>query len=141
MTSTIEIGEAVRVSMPGGLFLHGDIQEVNADSVKVKGRWFSVADVKTEEEIEHTKKSNIDAGRRIRQAEAGTREVVGTPAPYTSQECPACGHKEKKPLSQRKHVCSECGYTAHRDTAAAQVILSRAGQARRALRQGVLAHA
>jgi len=74
-------------------------------------------------------------------AEAGTREVVGTPAPYTSQECPACGHKEKKPLSQRKHVCSECGYTAHRDTAAAQVILSRAGQARRALRQGVLAHA
>ena len=73
MTSTIEIGEAVRVSMPGGLFLHGDIQEVNADSVKVKGRWFSVADAKTEEEIEHTKKSNIDAGRRIRQAEADAK--------------------------------------------------------------------
>jgi hypothetical protein len=76
MTSTIEIGEAVRVSMPGGLFLHGDIQEVNADSVKVKGRWFSVADVKTEEEIEQAKKDNVVASRRLQQAEADAKAVA-----------------------------------------------------------------
>ena len=58
--------------------------------------------------------------------EAATRKILGTPAPYTSQECPACGNKKKKLLSQRKHECSECGLVLHRDTAAAQVILARA---------------
>ena len=31
----------------------------------------------------------------------------------------------KQYVEQRKHVCSECGYTTHRDTAAAEVILGR----------------
>jgi putative transposase len=56
---------------------------------------------------------------------AGTRRIIETPAPYTSQDCPACGHREKKSLSQREHRCSECGLVLHRDTAAAQVILGR----------------
>jgi putative transposase len=32
---------------------------------------------------------------------------------------------KKKSLGQRQHECLECGYTTHRDTAAAQVILAR----------------
>ncbi|WP_202224690.1 zinc ribbon domain-containing protein [Okeania sp. KiyG1] len=38
---------------------------------------------------------------------------------YTSQECPKCGHRNKKKLSQRNHNCSNCGYQINRDVAAA----------------------
>ena len=41
-----------------------------------------------------------------------------------SQTCPVCGHQEKKELSQRVHLCSECGHTEGRDTAAARVMLN-----------------
>jgi putative transposase len=45
---------------------------------------------------------------------------------YTSQVCPNCdAHTGKKELSNRVHVCHECGYTTHRDVAAAQVIRNR----------------
>lgn len=45
---------------------------------------------------------------------------------YTSQLCPNCGvHTGKKDLSQRLHVCSECGYQQDRDVAAAEVVLKR----------------
>ncbi len=45
---------------------------------------------------------------------------------YTSQVCPQCNtHTGKKELSVRVHSCPECGYTAHRDVAAAQVIRNR----------------
>ena len=45
---------------------------------------------------------------------------------YTSQICPNCGvHIGKKLLSDRVHSCPECGYTTHRDVAAAQVIRNR----------------
>ena len=45
---------------------------------------------------------------------------------YTSQVCPNCGvHTGKKDLSQRLHVCSECGYQQDRDVAAAEVVLKR----------------
>jgi putative transposase len=57
-------------------------------------------------------------------ADAG-RRVVGVNCAYTSQTCPACGNKKRKSLGQRQHECSECGYTTHRDTAAAEVILAR----------------
>jgi putative transposase len=57
-------------------------------------------------------------------ADAG-RKIVGVNCAYTSQTCPACGTRKKKSLAERKHVCSECGYTTHRDTAAAEVILGR----------------
>ena len=44
----------------------------------------------------------------------------------TSQTCPRCQtHTGKKDLSERVHRCSECGYEANRDVAAAQVILQR----------------
>jgi putative transposase len=57
--------------------------------------------------------------------EAATRSVQYVDCKYTSQECPNCGNKKKKSLSERKHNCEKCGYTTHRDTAAAQVILGR----------------
>lgn len=45
---------------------------------------------------------------------------------YTSQVCPQCDtHTGKKELSQRVHSCSECGYTVHRDIAAAQIVRNR----------------
>ncbi|ARV62132.1 transposase [Nostocales cyanobacterium HT-58-2] len=44
----------------------------------------------------------------------------------TSQICPSCGTETgKKDLSERVHVCSNCGYTTDRDVAAAQVVLNR----------------
>ena len=43
---------------------------------------------------------------------------------YTSQDCSACGHREKKALSQRVHNCKACGYTADRDLNAAINILT-----------------
>jgi putative transposase len=45
---------------------------------------------------------------------------------YTSQICPNCEtHTGKKTLDIRIHSCPECGYTTHRDVAAAQVIRNR----------------
>ncbi|MEI2582283.1 RNA-guided endonuclease InsQ/TnpB family protein [Scytonema sp. PRP1] len=45
---------------------------------------------------------------------------------YTSQVCPQCDtHTGKKELKDRLHVCQSCGYTTHRDVAAAQVIRNR----------------
>jgi putative transposase len=45
---------------------------------------------------------------------------------YTSQVCPQCNsHTGKKELSVRIHECRSCGYTTHRDVAAAQVIRNR----------------
>ena len=41
-----------------------------------------------------------------------------------SQTCPDCGHQRKKELSERTHVCSECGASCDRDVAAAKVMLS-----------------
>jgi putative transposase len=45
---------------------------------------------------------------------------------YTSQVCPNCDtYTGKKKLSDRLHACPECGYTTHRDVAAAQVVRNR----------------
>jgi putative transposase len=45
---------------------------------------------------------------------------------YTSQVCPQCDtHTGKKELSDRIHSCPECGYTVHRDVAAAQIVRNR----------------
>ena len=44
----------------------------------------------------------------------------------TSQICPNCQHETgKKTLTERVHKCDNCGYTTHRDIAAAQVVLIR----------------
>ena len=43
----------------------------------------------------------------------------------TSQTCPECLANVSKPLSEREHNCPECGYSAHRDCAAARMVLLR----------------
>ena len=43
---------------------------------------------------------------------------------HTSQDCSACGHREKKTLSQRVHHCKVCGYKTDRDHNAAINILT-----------------
>ena len=43
---------------------------------------------------------------------------------YTSQDCSACGHREKKALSDRVHHCKACGYMTDRDHNAAINILT-----------------
>lgn len=59
-----------------------------------------------------------ETGGYGRLVEVPTRKVK------PSQTCPACGHQHKKLLSERTHVCEQCGYTAPRDVAAAQVMLA-----------------
>ncbi len=58
-------------------------------------------------------------------AEEAGRVAVGVNCSYTSQTCPMCGRISEKPLEERLHRC-DCGFIAHRDTAAALVILGRA---------------
>nr|WP_279232216.1 transposase [Thermus albus] len=58
-------------------------------------------------------------------AEAG-RRVIGVDPKYTSQDCPVCGHREKKPLWVREFKCPSCGTLLHRDVAAAVNILAKA---------------
>lgn len=50
---------------------------------------------------------------------------VKVPAAGTSQECPQCGAKRKKALSDRWHRC-ECGCSLPRDVASGIVIMKRA---------------
>lgn len=57
-------------------------------------------------------------------AEEAGRKLFEVDCAYTSQTCPKCGVIKKKALSERRHDC-ECGYSTHRDTAAALVILGR----------------
>jgi putative transposase len=61
---------------------------------------------------------------KLKAASAG-RRVVEVDCRYSSQECPACKKRKKKSLAERSHEC-ECGFSTHRDTAAAQVLLARA---------------
>lgn len=58
-------------------------------------------------------------------AESAGRRVVKVDPRGTSQTCPECDTVKAKELSERLHACP-CGFTADRDVAAAQVILSRA---------------
>jgi putative transposase len=59
-------------------------------------------------------------------AEEAGRRVIGVDPRHTSQDCPACGHREKRPLWIREYTCPQCGTPLHRDVAAAQNVLIRA---------------
>ena len=58
----------------------------------------------------------------------GTWVGVPTQKVKPSQTCPACGHQEKKKLSDCVHHCAKCGYHEDRDRAAARVMLKRADE-------------
>lgn len=53
------------------------------------------------------------------------KATVAVPPHYTSQDCPECHHRVKKSLSQRTHVCGNCGYVEDRDIAASLNILQK----------------
>lgn len=55
--------------------------------------------------------------------EAGRKVGLVDPA-YTTQACSQCGFRNKKKLSDRLHVCDQCGYIAHRDFNASLNILA-----------------
>jgi putative transposase len=59
-------------------------------------------------------------------AESANREVIAVNPAYTSQDCHACGHRAKKKLSERWHLCPMCGASLDRDTNAAINILNLA---------------
>ena len=68
---------------------------------------------------------NITKAIEYKLQEAGGFLVkVPTKKVKPSQTCPNCGHQRKKELSERVHICSECGATYERDVAAAKVMLS-----------------
>ncbi|MGK7899401.1 MAG: type V CRISPR-associated protein C2c8 [Xenococcus sp. (in: cyanobacteria)] len=59
-------------------------------------------------------------------AKAHNKEFIKVKPHYTSQDCPKCGNRQKKSLSQRTHRCAKCNYIAPRDVAAAINIRSKA---------------
>ena len=58
-------------------------------------------------------------------AENAGLKVVEVNPNGTSQECSSCGHKVKKPLSQRMHNCPTCHTSICRDWNAALIIKNR----------------
>jgi putative transposase len=66
----------------------------------------------------------------VKAADAGRRVEKVDPR-FTSQDCSYCGSRRKKALSEREHVCLDCGLVLHRDHNAAINILSRAGWSRK----------
>jgi putative transposase len=58
-------------------------------------------------------------------AESAGRLVIAVDPKNTSQNCSGCGSKEKKALSQRRHICADCGLSLHRDHNAALNVLHR----------------
>lgn len=59
-------------------------------------------------------------------AENAGKKLIEVSPNGTSQTC-ICGASVKKTLTQRQHICLNCGYVNHRDIVSAQVILQRAG--------------
>lgn len=53
------------------------------------------------------------------------KATVAVSPHYTSQDCSECGHRVKKALSTRTHICPNCGYVDDRDVNAAKTILKR----------------
>ena len=61
--------------------------------------------------------------------------VVTVPPQYSSQECAACGHIHPDNRNKDRFVCHRCGFEAHADHNAAQVLKKRAIKL---IRSGVL---
>ena len=68
--------------------------------------------------------SQLTAFLTYKAARVGIKVEQVDPA-YTSQECPACGARNK--AHDRTYVCAECGWRGHRDTVGAINISRRAG--------------
>ena len=53
------------------------------------------------------------------------RKVLDVNCAYTSQDCPKCGNRLKKKLSERVHNCKKCGLICDRDYASAVVMTEK----------------
>jgi len=60
----------------------------------------------------------------------GGKRVLRVERDGTSSECPRCGYVKQKRIQERTHRCEQCGYKAHRDQAAAEVIKKKGQEAR-----------
>ena len=69
--------------------------------------------------------SALDTILEHKAAKAGVR-YVRVNAAYTSQDCSACGHRQKMPLDVRVYNCEQCGMVLCRDVNAARNICARA---------------
>lgn len=56
------------------------------------------------------------------------RKFNDVDAAYTSQDCPRCGTRDKKALSNRTHHCKKCGLKCDRDYASAVNMAKRGGK-------------
>ncbi|MEB3145247.1 MAG: transposase [Cylindrospermopsis raciborskii 1523720] len=65
-------------------------------------------------------------------AENAGLKVIAVNPNGTSQECSNCGHKVKKPLSERTHNCPSCKVSLCRDLNAAINIKARGTHALKA---------
>lgn len=62
---------------------------------------------------------------RCKAEEAGAELIALDPRKHRpSQTCPCCGVVRKKALTERRHECEDCGFTATRDQAAALAMLA-----------------
>lgn len=73
--SSIEVGDSVRVPVGNGSFLHGEVQEANDGQAKIRGRWFQLSNVRTEDDIENEQHENRAAISRQRAAEQAAKEA------------------------------------------------------------------
>jgi putative transposase len=91
----------------------------------------------------HLSKSISDAGWRTFRtwleylAQVHGKVVVAVPPEYTTQECSRCGTLVTKTLSERTHVCPQCGLVLERDHNSARTILSRGVALLAQLPQGI----
>ena len=56
------------------------------------------------------------------------KPVVQFYTPYSSQECPKCGHADKSNRDGEKFLCANCGHLDHADTKASRTGVSRTMQ-------------
>ena len=71
-------------------------------------------------EILDTAPGSLLSMTKYKAEEAGVLlHVINSRKHKPSQSCPACGCVKKKKLSERQHICEDCGFEATRDQASA----------------------
>ena len=94
------------------------IEDLNIKNMIVKGQFSTIrkgiADVAWSE----------FGGRLAYKAENAGRQFIAVNPAYTTQDCSACGNRQKMKLSDRTYICPVCGIEIDRDLNAAKNILA-----------------
>lgn len=115
-------------------FLHKEAAKNVADSKKIITESLDVVSMteKGKSKRKRTRNRNIldtAPGKYLQLLESKASEAgcgyteINTRKEKPSQTCPACRHQRKKEISERIHICAECGFTLSRDRAATVVML------------------